>query len=125
MLNGRGLWNETKRRAMCHRTRERVWPSCVIYDAIAENRRREETNLDFRSGSAGHELGDLAQIDASCQVHFSRVNLQNVQTGLFVWRWELDLSINATRSQQSRIQNVDTIRCHDHLKTKTRGKSDF
>lgn len=29
-----------------------------------------------------HELGNFAQVDATCQIHFARVDLQDVQTGL-------------------------------------------
>lgn len=87
----------------------------LLFNKIRDEREKE-TNLDFRSGSSGHELGNLAQIDSSRKVHLSRVDFQNVQASLLIWRGEFDLAVNATRSQQGWIQYVDTIRCHDHLK---------
>ena len=48
--------------------------------------------LWFSARSASHFLGHLAQIDATGQVHFSRVNLQNIDTGLKILIETFDLN---------------------------------
>ena len=67
--------------------------------------------LWFGTGSTGHLFGNFSQIDTTCQVHFPRVNFQNIDTSLgkvrfcrkttsyvFIWCWELDFTVNSTRS---------------------------
>jgi len=41
-----------------------------------------DTDLDLGSGCAGHHLGNLAQVNAACQVHLARMDLQNIKTSL-------------------------------------------
>lgn len=48
-------------------------------------------------------------------VHFTRVDLQNSSTGFFCWVRQLNLAVETTRSKQSRIQHVRSIRRRDHL----------
>jgi len=42
-------------------------------------------------------------------------------TYLLVGRGELDLPVNAARAQQSRVQDVDAVRGHDHLHRENNG----
>lgn len=78
------------------------------------------SNLDFRSGSARHKFGDFTQVDAAGQIHFPRMDLENVETGFFVGRRKLDFAVNTTRPQQRRVQDVDSVSCHDHLPSTTK-----
>ena len=43
------------------------------------------------------------------------MDLEDVETRLFARRRKLDLAIDATRSEQSRVENVDTVGGHDDL----------
>ena len=43
------------------------------------------------------------------------VDVENAAFCLLIRRRELYLSINPTGSDQSRVQSVDSVRCHDHL----------
>jgi hypothetical protein len=58
-------------------------------------------------------FGDLAHVNSAHQIHFAGVDLQNVSTGLLVRSRELNLSVNAARSEQSRIQDVNSVSCHN------------
>ena len=67
------------------------------------------------TGRSGHHLCDLPQVDTSGQVHLSRVDLQDVETSLLIWWRELYLAIDATGSEQGRVQDVDAVGGHDNL----------
>ena len=67
------------------------------------------------AGSTWHHLGNLQQIYTSHEVHFSGVNLQNINSGIFIGVRELDLSVNSTGSEEGVIEDVDSVGCHDNL----------
>lgn len=76
--------------------------------------------FDFCSWCPDHHLRDFSQINISCQIHFTRVNLQNFQPWLFAWCREFNLTVNATWTKESLIQNIDTICCHYYLMMRDR-----
>lgn len=41
------------------------------------------------------------------------MDFQNLKSGIYVWIWELYFSIDSTRSQQSRVENIDSVCCHN------------
>lgn len=55
---------------------------CVWNDVHVEYAADSHLNLSTRSSR--HQLSNLPQINATCQVHLPGVDLQNVQTGLFM-----------------------------------------
>ena len=99
------------------------------------------SHLNLSTRGSRHQLCYLPQIDASSQIHFSGVDLQDVQTGLlmsnqetlrdvinshqvcgcavskylFIWRGELNLPVNPARPEQSRVQDVNTVCGHNDL----------
>lgn len=71
--------------------------------------------LDFGSTGSRYSLGDLAHVDSAHQVHLPRVNFQNICTSLLIRGRELDFSVNATGTQERRVQDVDSVRSHNHF----------
>jgi len=49
-------------------------------------------------------------------VHLAGVDLKNALARLLVGQWELNLAIKASRPQQCRIQNINTVSGGDNLK---------
>mmetsp|Transcript_56794 Transcript_56794/g.164778 ORF Transcript_56794/g.164778 Transcript_56794/m.164778 type:complete len:390 (+) Transcript_56794:14-1183(+) len=71
--------------------------------------------LALGSARAAHLRGDLAEIDSAHEVHLPRVDLQNFQPRVLVRVRELDLPVDATRSEKRLIEDVDAVSGHDHL----------
>ena len=59
--------------------------------------------------------GELVEVDVLADVHLSRVDLHDSGSGLLGRTRELDLPVETAGTEQSRIQNVDTIRCGNDL----------
>lgn len=81
---------------------------------------REHTSLSadsfgLCSRATWHRLGNLHQVDASNEIHFARVDLQDVKSSLFVGVGELYLSVDTAGAEQGIVQNIDSIGCHDDL----------
>jgi hypothetical protein len=51
------------------------------------------------------------------------VNRENLSLGLLIWKWELDLSVDTTRSDQSWVKTLDPVGCHDNLNIATSVKA--
>ena len=49
------------------------------------------------------------------KVHLSRVDLENLCSCGLVWIRQLDFSVDATRAEQCRVENVDTVCRRDDL----------
>ncbi len=64
-----------------------------------------------------HLVSNLLEINAPHQVHLPAVNLQNVETGAFIGVGELDLAVNPAGSQQRSVQDVDSVCCHQNLRS--------
>mmetsp|Transcript_32867 Transcript_32867/g.69155 ORF Transcript_32867/g.69155 Transcript_32867/m.69155 type:complete len:205 (+) Transcript_32867:209-823(+) len=62
-----------------------------------------------------HLLSNRVQINIPQQIHSARVNLHNRHTILGIGIGEFNLTIDTARTEQRRIQNINTIRGHDHL----------
>mmetsp|Transcript_19304 Transcript_19304/g.42066 ORF Transcript_19304/g.42066 Transcript_19304/m.42066 type:complete len:233 (+) Transcript_19304:116-814(+) len=58
---------------------------------------------------------DLAQVDAPHEVHFPRVDLENVQPSVFVWIGKFDLAVDPAGPEQRLVQDIDAIGGHNHL----------
>jgi hypothetical protein len=43
------------------------------------------------------------------------VDIQDIQTRIFVGMRELNLAVNATWSEKRIVQNVNSVCCHDNL----------
>lgn len=71
--------------------------------------------LNLCARRARKELGDAAQVDATREVHATRVDAQDVETRVLVGRRELDLAVDAPGPQQGRVQDVHSVRGHYHL----------
>ena len=71
--------------------------------------------LDLGTARSGHQLRDLLKVNPAGQVHLPRMDLENVETSILIWRRELDLAVNPSWSQESRVQDVDSVRGHDNL----------
>mmetsp|Transcript_11675 Transcript_11675/g.17882 ORF Transcript_11675/g.17882 Transcript_11675/m.17882 type:complete len:202 (+) Transcript_11675:193-798(+) len=77
---------------------------------------RFRTNsLTLRTTSIHHLLSNCRQVNIPEQVHFTRMNLHNGHTILSIGIGKLNLTINPTRSQQRRIQYINTIGGHNNL----------
>mmetsp|Transcript_26602 Transcript_26602/g.45285 ORF Transcript_26602/g.45285 Transcript_26602/m.45285 type:complete len:202 (+) Transcript_26602:177-782(+) len=77
---------------------------------------RFRTNsLTLSTTSIHHLLRNSVQINIPEQVHFTRMNLHNCHTILSIGIGKFNLTINSTRTQQCRIQYIDTIGGHDDL----------
>jgi hypothetical protein len=104
----------------------------------------ELTNLELSSWGPIHLFRDLFQINATHQVHFSWMDLQDIETwlqgqkikrpvsssshvkstGITGWVsqtyilvriWKFNLPVYAARPQKGLIQNVYSVRCHQNL----------
>lgn len=42
-------------------------------------------------------------------IHLSGVDFQNLESGVFSWEWEFNLSIKSTTSEQGRVENIWSI----------------
>merc|ERR1719458_697960 len=73
------------------------------------------SSLHFSTRAPTHLLCDLPQVDPPCQVHLSGVNLENVETSVLIRRGEFDFPVNATRSEQGGVKDVNPVCGHDHL----------
>mgnify|MGYP007096486916 CR=1 FL=1 len=71
--------------------------------------------LALSSRSSWHHFGDLGQINTSHKVHLTRMDFQDVKSGLLVRVGELNLSIDTAWTEQGIIENVDSVCCHDNL----------
>ena len=67
------------------------------------------------TGGTWHLLGYLVKVDATHQVHFTRVNLEDINPSILVRIRELNLPINSTGSEQCIIQNIDSVCRHNNL----------
>ena len=54
--------------------------------------------FDFSTRCSGHHFSDLSQINTTSEIHFTRMNLENVQSSVFARRGKLDLSIDTSRT---------------------------
>lgn len=62
----------------------------------------------------GHDK--FLKINVISEGHLGCVDIEDASLGLVVGHWELDLTIDTTRTQQGRIQTLNTIRRHYHLR---------
>merc|ERR1719376_1716546 len=72
-------------------------------------------SLHFSTRRATHLLGYLPKVDATREVHLAGVDAQDVQASLFIGGGELNFPVNSSGSEESGIQNINTISRHDHL----------
>ena len=72
-------------------------------------------SLHLSSRRASHHFSDLLQVDATIEVHLAGVDLQDVVAGRVVGVWKLDLPVNPARPEQRRIEDIDSVRGHQHL----------
>jgi hypothetical protein len=72
-------------------------------------------SLELRSVELIGTSRDFVIIDILIHVHLSTVDSKNLRPPFFCWQWELDLSIQSTRTKQSRVQDIDTIGGSDNL----------
>lgn len=85
-----------------------------------ENRKRKtrttkKKKKPFLTARPAHLVGDLLQVDPAHQVHLPRVDAQDVDAGRLGRVRELDLAVDAARSQQRRVEDVDAVRGHQDL----------
>lgn len=63
----------------------------------------------------------LANLSQSLEINVSlccngfRMDFQDFLTSCFIRQWNLDLSVESSRSKQCRIQNIRPVCCHNHL----------
>ena len=69
--------------------------------------------LQLRPTAPVHLLCDLRQIDPPRQIHRPRMNPQDIRSRLHGRRWELDLPIDTPRTQERRVEDIETVRRHD------------
>lgn len=78
-------------------------------------RKRMTAYLELCTRSTCHLVCNLFEIDATHEVHLARVNLQDVKPGRLVGVWELNLTVDAPRPQQRRIEDVNSVGSHENL----------
>ena len=66
-----------------------------------------------------------SEVDAALQRHLARVDAQDRDTCFGARRGELDLSVDSSRSEEGRVENVDSVRCHDDLKWRVSGDTEI
>lgn len=59
----------------------------------------------LHSALTRHLVCDLLQVDLARQVHFPRVDLEDVKPRSFIGGWELDLCAGYSRSMNGEQQN--------------------
>ncbi len=79
--------------------------------------------FDVRAGEVLLGADVFVDVDVVRQRHPIGVNVEDAATGFVVRQRKLDLSVNPARTDQGRIQAVDTVGGHDHLHVTTRVKS--
>ncbi|KAI7491326.1 26S protease regulatory subunit [Hortaea werneckii] len=58
---------------------------------------------------------ELLKVDIWRQVHLGRVQIEDLLLGNLIWVLEKNLSVDTSRTNQSGIQRIDLVCCHDHL----------
>merc|ERR1719376_717532 len=66
-------------------------------------------SLHFSTRRATHLLSYLPEVD------LAGVDAQDIQASLFIGGGKLNFPVNSSGSEESGIQNINTIRRHDHL----------
>lgn len=61
----------------------------------------------------GHD--ELLQVDIVSQTHLACVDAEDLSLSLLVREWELNLAVDTTWADQSRIKPFDLVRSHDDL----------
>lgn len=72
-------------------------------------------SANLGTGTVAHLVGEGTEVDTTLQRHLARVDLENGDARVGVGRGELDLAVNTSWSQESRVENVDTVGGHDDL----------
>lgn len=62
-----------------------------------------------------HLVSNLLQVNATHEVHFATVNLENIKSGPLVGVGELNLPVNSAWSEKSCVQDVYSVGRHQHL----------
>ena len=60
-------------------------------------------------------LTTYLEIDIIGERHSTRVNLKDSPFGFLVGKRKLDFTVDSSRTNQRRVQGLDTIGRHDHL----------
>mmetsp|Transcript_11163 Transcript_11163/g.19080 ORF Transcript_11163/g.19080 Transcript_11163/m.19080 type:complete len:284 (-) Transcript_11163:605-1456(-) len=71
--------------------------------------------LHLRARGATHFIRNLLQVDSPHQIHLAGVDLQNIQARRLGGVGELDFAIDASRTEQRRVQKFHAVSCHQHL----------
>lgn len=68
-----------------------------------------DSHLNLSARSSGHQLSNLPQINATSQVHLPGVDLQNVQTGLFM---QMEICLDYFKQMQIGIYAAKDLPLH-------------
>ncbi|KAI6764693.1 hypothetical protein HG531_012580 [Fusarium graminearum] len=90
---------------------------CDVHSALTQSVHTSfcAHTLEFGTRTSVHLLGNLGEVDTTGQIHLSAVNTENIRSGLNTRRGELDLSVDTSWSQESGVENIETIGGHDDL----------
>mmetsp|Transcript_15692 Transcript_15692/g.29183 ORF Transcript_15692/g.29183 Transcript_15692/m.29183 type:complete len:215 (-) Transcript_15692:544-1188(-) len=88
-----------------------------MYTSFSQSKhsRFRTDSLAFRATRIWHFLGNDLEVNVSQQIHFSGMDFHNCHSIFNVGVREFDLAINTSWPEQSCIENINAIRCHDDL----------
>merc|ERR1711988_1922335 len=80
-------------------------------------------SLHLSTRSAMHELSNTLEVDTTGEVHATRVDLEDIETGLLTRVGELDLAVDTAGTEEGRVEDVDSVGGHEDLDVLCRLKS--
>lgn len=88
-----------------------------VYAPLAEgvHARLGAHALELSTRAPVHFLGNLCEVDAAGEIHLPAMDAQNISAGLNARRRELNLAVDAARTEKSGIENIETVRRHDNF----------
>jgi hypothetical protein len=72
-------------------------------------------SLSLGTTSASHAFSNLSEVNAAHEVHFARVNLQDVKSTVLVGVGDLNFSIDTARTEQSIVKNINSVSGHNNF----------
>lgn len=100
----------------------------LVSDLVHTLPQRDHTGLHADSLEHGaselvRAARQLGPVDAVVDRHLARVDAEDLRARLLVGQGELDLAVQTARTEQGRVEDVDTVRGREHLHAVVRGET--
>jgi len=92
----------------------KVWRLAILRSMGRTDMPSSYLDIGTRQVILSHD--EIIQIDVVWKRHTAGVNLKDMPLGFLIGEWELDFTIDTTRSDQSRVQCLYPVGSHYHLR---------